>query len=246
MKVCAKCCTKKPLDQFHNNRRSKDGKKSRCKPCNTADAAAWQVENKERYLMRYYKWAQQNRDKTRRAAREWNKRHSGAHHSRQVVIHGRDVLRQRSRSWAEKNRDRSRSMKRAWKKSNPEWVSVSAAKRRAAQLNAIPKWADLEAIKRIYERARKLGMHVDHIVPLVSKYVCGLHVENNLQIISPAENYAKNNRHWPDMWESCADGATLSIPRPRQAPTRPSQGRGVRPASSDRSQSVRTETGTYP
>jgi len=41
---------------------------------------------------------------------------------------------------------------------------------------------------------------VDHIVPLIHPFVCGLHVENNLRIIPLADNIRKSNNHWPDMW----------------------------------------------
>lgn len=62
-----------------------------------------------------------------------------------------------------------------------------------------PKWADLNAIKRIYARCAKLNanghsvFHVDHIVPMNGENVSGLHVENNLRIIPARENMQKGN-----------------------------------------------------
>lgn len=69
-----------------------------------------------------------------------------------------------------------------------------AAKHRAKLLNAIPTWADLRAIERLYTEAAESGMHVDHIYPLQGKIVCGLHVANNLRLLPPLENLKKGNR----------------------------------------------------
>lgn len=66
-------------------------------------------------------------------------------------------------------------------------------KRRAAKLNAIVAWTNLEKIKEIYKNCPK-GFHVDHIIPLISDKVCGLHVENNLRTIPATENISKGNK----------------------------------------------------
>jgi hypothetical protein len=62
-----------------------------------------------------------------------------------------------------------------------------------------PTWANKVAIKEIYKEARYLSKttsikhHVDHIIPLRHPLVCGLHVENNLQILTKDENITKSN-----------------------------------------------------
>lgn len=68
-----------------------------------------------------------------------------------------------------------------------------AAKHRAKRLNAIPTWANLAAIERLYMAAAS-AMHVDHVHPLQGKTVCGLHVANNLRLGTPLENLKKGNR----------------------------------------------------
>lgn len=71
------------------------------------------------------------------------------------------------------------------------------AYRRAKKLQATPSWANIEKIKTIYKNCPK-GYHVDHIYPLISEWVCGLHVEQNLQYLSAEENMQKGNRQSPD------------------------------------------------
>lgn len=86
----------------------------------------------------------------------------------------------------------------------PAYVA-RVVKRNAQKLKAHPKWANDFFIEEAYHlaalRTKMLGFkwHVDHIVPLQSKFVCGLHVENNLRVIPGAENLGKGNRHWPGM-----------------------------------------------
>lgn len=79
-------------------------------------------------------------------------------------------------------------------------VRFHAAKRRTLRLQRTPLWADAEAIRAIYLEAQRLTRdtgvphHVDHDVPLQGKLVSGLHVHNNLQILTGSENSKKRNR----------------------------------------------------
>lgn len=68
------------------------------------------------------------------------------------------------------------------------------SRRRLIIKQATPKWADLDLIVDVYKEAQYFGFHVDHIIPLRGKTVCGLHVWENLQILPPRVNLQKGNR----------------------------------------------------
>jgi len=78
-------------------------------------------------------------------------------------------------------------------------------KYRRSKRPRIPRWADPEKIRRVYLEAWRLTMntgikhHVDHIVPLHSRIVCGFHTHDNLRAVPKSVNLTKGNRHWPDM-----------------------------------------------
>lgn len=73
------------------------------------------------------------------------------------------------------------------------YIKANTRAYRLAKMLRVPTWADLKAIKEIYEACPE-GYHVDHIVPLQGELVSGLHVENNLQYLTATENMSKGNK----------------------------------------------------
>lgn len=75
-----------------------------------------------------------------------------------------------------------------------------------AMYDATPSWltdAQRKAFYAVFRKMRSmrkqgLDVEVDHIVPLVHPYVCGLNVPWNLRIIGAEENRRKGNNWWPD------------------------------------------------
>jgi 5-methylcytosine-specific restriction endonuclease McrA len=107
------------------------------------------------------------------------------------------------KNWNKKNREQRNKLTQKWKKINKDKINAINSKRRAIKKQAIPLWVNEKAIKKVYKKAVELTKatgiphEVDHIFPLKSKYMCGLHVENNLQILTKKENLAKGNHSWP-------------------------------------------------
>jgi hypothetical protein len=77
-----------------------------------------------------------------------------------------------------------------------------------AELTATPRWfgefdkfvfKEAKALASIRNKITGVKWHVDHIVPIQSKLVCGFHAGYNIQVITAKENILKGNRYWPYM-----------------------------------------------
>ncbi len=107
-----------------------------------------------------------------------------------------------------KNRLQIREYQREYQKSNRHLLNKANSKYRASRKNAAPSWltdSDHENIGAVYSMAKRLSdclgvaHHVDHIVPLQGKNVCGLHVPWNLRAIPGTANVKKSNKLLEDV-----------------------------------------------
>jgi len=134
---------------------------------------------------------------------------SSAEKSRRYRERHPERVRENGRKYDRKRGSAERS--KAWREADPGKRLVYNAKRldahsrqenkrKAAMKLATPSWAEHDQMADMYVQAQALGLEVDHIVPILSRFVCGLHCMANMRLASEATNKSKGNRHWPDMF----------------------------------------------
>jgi hypothetical protein len=165
--------------------------RNECPACAKERTDKWRAANKDRITAHMRKWTASHPETNRAKARAWEKANP-------------EKRRARAKIWRDNNPDKCAEYASKYAKSHKGVVNTNTYRYRAKKLRAQPVWAKQDHIRGMYElcalfRSAGLDLHVDHIVPLQSKYVCGLHVENNLQLLHSTENVVKNNRTWPDM-----------------------------------------------
>jgi len=87
-----------------------------------------------------------------------------------------------------------------YRECNPSKISLLIRQYLQSKKCATPRWYESELIKRIYLKRNELSklwnivLHVDHIIPLQGKNVCGLHCWDNLQLLEASLNSRKSNK----------------------------------------------------
>jgi hypothetical protein len=140
--------------------------------------------NKEKYKKTAKEWALKNKEKRKHIQKKYNKKSYAENIKKNPNWNSENYF---------KYKDTYQKSSKKYKKNNKKIIYALNNKRRALKIKAMPKWSNLEKIKEFYKNCPK-GHTVDHIYPLKSEWVCGLHVIENLQYLSSFENISKNNK----------------------------------------------------
>ena len=171
VKRCRRCSVVSPISFFSPDVRNHSGLQAICKACGCKENQVFRAKNPG-HSARYY---QENIERFREVGRK--------------------------NYW--ENRERRREYRLKYYRENHSRFIGYVRKRLASKIQATPSWANQNYIRLFYEargiEEARTGrvVHVDHIVPLRSPNVCGLHCEANLQLMFAEDNLAKSNR-----WES--------------------------------------------
>lgn len=183
-----------------------------CKECLRERHIRDYTKNHTLHLQRSKEWKEKNRDKVREQNRLWNANNQDKRRQYQrkyTQAHPNEVTK-RGKVWRDNNPDYHFKYNKDWRANHPNYAKLyrdnnrgkflaNHAAYRAAKKQASAKWSKKEAIEKIYEQAKTLTVatgvphEVDHIVPLQHPVVCGLHCEDNLQILTKHENRTKFN-----------------------------------------------------
>ena len=174
-KICTKCKKNLPFSEYSKQSKGKFGLHSRCRTC----VKTYQKANKEKIAKSQKRYKQNNKEKIAEYQKEYQK------------------------EYYEANKERIAEYRKEYKQNNKALIYTNIAKRKATKLQAKPSWYSSydENYFKLLQRACKIlenhtlsKYHVDHIVPLKSDRVCGLHIAENFQILTAKENISKSNK----------------------------------------------------
>lgn len=132
-----------------------------------------------------------------------------------IAYNRSELIKDRKNEWYINNRsaviqraatrpiDQLREYRNTWKRNNIVKIRADTKARRRKHRQATPPWLSRRQkteIRQIYETAITMTKItneqyvVDHIVPLRSDAVCGLHVPWNLRVITRTDNLTKSNK----------------------------------------------------
>lgn len=204
-KFCNRCKEHKDTSDFNKNKAKADGLADQCRDCCKELAKIYRENNKEKISAGKSKCYQAKREQYKQKTKDWVRKNPEA---RKEILaryyeNNRENILEKQSGYRTENKDVCRERIKDWESRNPAKVRAKYSKRRSVKLSAQPNWLSEDHKKQIEdvyllakdcEQVSGETYHVDHIVPLQGKAVCGLHVPWNLQVLPSDINVKKGNK----------------------------------------------------
>jgi hypothetical protein len=198
MKKCNTCSKLKPLSEYGPHKTSADGYNPKCKMCVSEYNRTYRNNNADKIKTQTRAYSAKTTLRRREVTKKWNKENKERKKKTDQARYNNFKAEGRlSEYYGNVDKERNKQRARMWRQMNQGRVNATIARRRSSVLKATPPWAEYDQIIKIYQEARRLTVQtgipheVDHIIPLKSKIVCGLHCMSNLQILTADENNKK-------------------------------------------------------
>lgn len=220
-KICPACGCEKARTAFRKRpERGPDAVRSKCADCEDRirreQRRSAPLAERERALEVARQWKRNNPERVKAQKAVWNAANPDRVYwhqanpearARQAAFReaNRETLRARVLASKRKKLDYYREQQRQIQKRDAHKYRAKYKEYMATKRGATPPWFDKVLVEEAYHlaqlRTRATGFqwHVDHVVPLQSPIVCGLHTIENLQVIPGVLNLSKSNRFWPGM-----------------------------------------------
>ena len=205
MKTCSKCKIEKEEINFSKQSRNR-GLKTSCKDCDKVALKVYCIKNNAKLRSNRKEYYIENKVHIKEKTHSYRDKTKVERSSKNKIWYqeNKQEVKYITNKYRKNNKEKISILNKGWRKQNRDKCNASYAKYRAIKLQATPKWLTEDHFKEIqlfYTKSIKLTKdtgiqyHVDHIIPLQSKMVCGLHVPWNLSVITKEQNLKKGNKY---------------------------------------------------
>lgn len=176
MKFCSKCGKDKPLEEFHNHKRTKDGKYYACKECKREQDRKSHIKHKDKRNAKAIKYYEDNKESFKEYRKKYYRENKEfiAESNKKWREANPEKMDEYRASYRERNREALREADRIYRSNTLDKARLRSSRRRA-RLRSLPDTLtedEIEVILGIFVGRCSICEgpfeHLDHFIPVSS------------------------------------------------------------------------------